>query len=112
MEIKDFKNVSVTFTRGNQDAKEKLIEFMKLTGRSKVDIICDALRQYDPYKYFNQQQNNINNNTNSISIDDIKAIVEQTVSKILENKENKNIEVSKIQDLSNKKIDKRFIDED
>lgn len=111
MEIKDFKNVSVTFTRGNKDAKDRLIELMKLTGRTKVDIICDALRQYDPYKYFNnnnqfQQQNNINNN---INVNDIKAIVEQTVAKFLENQ---NTIKDNTKDLNNIKIDKRFIDED
>lgn len=109
MEIKDFKNVSVTFTRGNKDAKDRLIELMKLTGRTKVDIICDALRQYDPYKYFNNQMHQLNNANDNINIDDIKTIVEQTVAKILENQSNTK---DNTKDLNNIKIDKRFIDED
>lgn len=46
----DFKTVTLTFNRDNKDIKDLLVKFMKQTGKSKVDILADALRQYDPNK--------------------------------------------------------------
>lgn len=49
----DFKTVTLTFNRDNKDIKDLLVKFMKETGKSKVDILADALRQYDPNKEAN-----------------------------------------------------------
>ncbi|KRU40011.1 hypothetical protein [Clostridium sporogenes] len=57
---KDFKSITIVFKKSNEDVKEKIMDICNQTGRSKIDIVCDAIRQYDPNKINNNESNEIN----------------------------------------------------
>lgn len=72
----DFKSITMTFNKGNKDVKEIIKDINKKTGKTKVDIICDAIRQY-------QHTTTNNNINNSIDKEQIKGIVKECLLDIL-----------------------------
>src|SRR3712207_7894720 len=67
----DFKSITIPFSKKNDDVKEKLKDLTELTGKSKVDLICEAIRQYQP----NSEAND------SINKKEIEEIVEKRVDR-------------------------------
>ncbi|NFV48379.1 hypothetical protein FDJ70_12150 [Clostridium botulinum] len=70
----DFKSITMTFNRANKDVKEIIKDITEKTGKTKVDIICDAIRQY---------QHTTTNINNSIDKEQIKGIVKECLLDIL-----------------------------
>lgn len=70
----DFKSITITFNKANQDVKDIIKRMVDKTGKTKVDIICSALRQYQ------LDTATINNN---IDKDDIKGMVKESLLEIL-----------------------------
>lgn len=114
---KDFKSITIPFSKSNQDVKEKIKNICGNTGSSKVDIICDAIRQYNPNK-----DNNID-----INRAEIEKIVKEILGGILLNNMSLNInpqviqekkkteeemEKEKLNELNNKKINLSLLDDD
>lgn len=104
---KDFKTVTLTFNRANKDTKDILVKFMELTGKSKVDIIADALRQYDP------------NKAEALDKNDIRQMIKEVLNEEglikNQNKESKEIEddtINKLAELNEKKLKQSFLDDD
>ncbi|MBA4509777.1 hypothetical protein H1057_17280 [Clostridium sporogenes] len=120
---KEFKSVTIPFKKSNEDVKQKIIDICDQTGRSKIDIVCDAVRQYEP--------NKINNETN-INREEIEKIVKEILGGMLlnnmafnispypnnihptqiETKTKGELEKENLNKLNNKKIDLSLLDDD
>jgi len=123
----DFKSITIPFSKKNDDVKEKLKDLTELTGKSKVDLICEAIRQYQP----NSEAND------SINKKEIEEIVEKRVKEILggmllnnlslninpgniqpfidyvkQEKSKEEVEKERLQELNKKKINMSLLDDD
>ncbi|MBN3352660.1 hypothetical protein CF087_18835 [Clostridium botulinum] len=114
---KEFRSVTIPFKKSNEDVKEKIIDICNKTGRSKTDIVCDAIREYDPYK--SNTETNINRN-------EIEKIVKEILGGMLLNNMALNInpynniqpqteiktEKEKLNELNKKTVDLSLLDDD
>lgn len=82
----DFKSITITFNRANQDVKEIIKDLVDITGKTKVDIICQALRQY-------RHTTTTNNVNNTINKDEVKGMVKESLLEILLQNQFSNIQV-------------------
>ena len=123
----DFKSITIPFSKKNDDVKEKLKDLTELTGKSKVDLICEAIRKYQPDSKAND----------SINKKEIEDIVEKRVKEILggmllnnlslninpvniqpfidhvkQEKSKEEVEKERLQELNNKKINMSLLDDD
>ena|SRR3712207_5010159 len=117
----DFKSITITFNKANQDVKDIIKKMVDKTGKTKVDIICSALRQYQ------LDTTTINNN---IDKDDIKGMVKESLLEILlqnqfsngiqvvqqpqiqRAKSKEELEKERLNDLNNKSIDTSLLDDE
>ncbi|MCD3254352.1 hypothetical protein [Clostridium botulinum] len=121
----DFKSITITFNKANQDVKDIIKGMVDKTGKTKVDIICSALRQY---------QLNTTTINNNIDKDDIKGMVKESLLEILlqnqfsggiqvqqpqmmnmeviQEKNKDEIEKERLNSLNNKNIDVDLLDDD
>ncbi|MCD3351245.1 hypothetical protein G8V03_09625 [Clostridium botulinum D/C] len=121
----DFKSITVTFNRANKDVKEKINDLINKTGKTKVDIINEAIRHYQ-----------LNNITTNINNDNIKQMVKESLLEILlqnqfsggiqvasniqqpqmrmdvQEKSKERLEKERLNDLNNKSIDTNLLDDD
>ncbi|EJE7236565.1 hypothetical protein M5L40_003582 [Clostridium botulinum] len=81
---KDFKSITVPFKKSNEDVKEKIMNLCDETGKSKIDLVCDAIRQYNPNK-------DNNNEFNKIDREEIEKMVKEILGGILLNNMSLNI---------------------
>lgn len=107
--MKDFRTVTLTFNRGNEDVKNIIKKWCEITGKSKVDILADALRQYDPSK-------SIEKNTELPLFDrhDLKEVIREVLKEEMNNKENdeSKIEENALNKLNKKTINQNFLNDD
>lgn len=120
----DFKSITITFNKGNQDVKNIIKDLVDKTGKTKVDIISQAVRQYQ------HTTTNINNNINK---DEVKGMVKESLLEILlqnqfsggiqiqqpqmkmevvQEKSKAEIEKERLNSLNNKNIDNALLDDD
>ncbi|KOA76618.1 hypothetical protein ADU78_05935 [Clostridium botulinum] len=121
----DFKSITVTFNRANKDVKEKINNLINKTGKTKVDIINEAIRQYQ-----------LNSITTNIDKDNIKQMVKESLLEILlqsqfnsgiqvtqnvqqpqirmdvQEKSKKQLEKERLNNLNNKSIDTNLLDDE
>lgn len=123
--MSDFKSITIPFGKANQDVKEKLKDIVEKTGKTKVDIINEAIRQY-------ALKNNDMSNGN-INKDDVKGMVKESLLEILlqnqfngsiqvkqnieqpipiERKSKEDIEQEKLNRLNSKKVTMDLLEDD
>lgn len=120
---KDFKSITVPFKKSNEDVKEKIMNLCDETGKSKIDLVCDAIRQYNP--------NKDNNEFNKIDREEIEKIVKEILGGMLLNnmalnvtpysnniqqqittKTKEELEKEKLKQLNDKTVDLSLVDDD
>ncbi|EHN17001.1 MULTISPECIES: hypothetical protein [Clostridium] len=120
---KDFKSITVPFKKSNEDVKEKIMDLCDETGKSKIDLVCDAIRQYNP--------NKDNNEFNKIDREEIEKIVKEILGGMLLNnmalnvtpypnniqqqittKTKEELEKEKLKQLNDKTVDLSLVDDD
>ncbi|MHB8084131.1 hypothetical protein [Clostridium botulinum] len=120
---KDFKSITVPFKKSNEDVKEKIMDLCDETGKSKIDLVCDAIRQYNPNKH--------NNEFNKIDREEIEKIVKEILGGMLLNnmalnvtpypnniqqqittKTKEELEKEKLKQLNDKTVDLSLVDDD
>ncbi|NFH34532.1 hypothetical protein FDC49_19805 [Clostridium sporogenes] len=120
---KDFKSITVPFKKSNEDVKEKIMNLCDKTGKSKIDLVCDAIRQYNP--------NKDNNEFNKIDREEIEKIVKEILGGMLLNnmalnvtpypnniqqqittKTKEELEKEKLKQLNDKTVDLSLVDDD